>query len=356
MLGISVYLSEPISGQHAYIHNLSKKGFKSIFTSLHIPEDNPALFKERLIELGSIARKNQMELIADISPKSLQYLGYTWDTADHLLSWGLTGLRIDYGVEEKLIAELSHKMKIALNASTLNKESLEKLKSNSLNISAVEAWHNFYPRPETGLDREEFHEQNQWLKSEGISLMAFVPGDKKRRGPLFKGLPTLEDHRDDSPFAAFCDLKFKEGIEKILVGDIELSDDALKQFSALNNDDYFLIRAHALSEDKGLLDILEEIQTNRLDAARDCIRSMESREYGLIGTNQVEPFNMIDRPTGSITVDNVSYGRYQGEIQITKKHLEADGKVNVIGKVIDEDIPLLKHISGGKRFKICWVS
>lgn len=355
MLGISVYLSEPISGQQEYIENLAKKGFKSIFTSLHIPEDNPALFKERLIELGAIARENEMELFADISPKSLQYLGHTWDTADDLLSWGLSGLRIDYGVEEKVIAELSHKMKIALNASTLNEATLEKLKAHHLNISAVEAWHNFYPRPETGLDREEFHEQNEWLKSEGISVMAFVPGDKKRRGPLFMGLPTLEDHRFDSPFAAFCDLSFKEGIEKILVGDIELSDDALKQFSALCNDDYFLIRAKAYSEDEGLLEILEKKQTNRLDAARDCIRSMESREYGLIGTNPVDPFNMIDRPIGSITVDNVSYGRYQGEIQITKKSLVADEKVNVIGKVIDQDIPLLKHISGGKKFKIWWV-
>lgn len=355
MLGISVYLSESIEGQREYIQKLSDKGFQSIFTSLHIPEDNPNLFKERLIELGAIAKKNEMELIADISPKSLQYLGYTWDTADQLLSWGLTGLRIDYGVEESTIAQLSNKMKIALNASTITEESLLRLKSFGLNVSSVEAWHNFYPRPETGLDRGDFHEQNQWLKSEGLKVMAFIPGDKKRRGPLYKGLPTLEDHRALSPFTSFCDLKFKEKVDKILVGDFELSDFALEQFSALHHEGYFLIRAKSFIEDKGVLNILENIQTNRLDSARDCIRSMESREYGLIGKNPVEPFHMIKRNVGSITVDNKNYGRYQGEIQITKSNLDADEKVNVIGRVVEEDIPLLKYVKGGNKFKIRWI-
>ncbi|WP_327990743.1 DUF871 domain-containing protein [Heyndrickxia sporothermodurans] len=355
LLGISVYLSEPIENQREYIQKLSDKGFQSIFTSLHIPEDNPDLFKGRLIELGAIAKQNNMELIADISPKSLHYLGYTWETADQLLTWGLTGLRIDYGVEENIIAQQSNKMKIALNASTSTEESLNRLKSYGLNTSSVEAWHNFYPRPETGLAREEFHEQNQWLKSEGLKVMAFIPGDKKRRGPLFKGLPTLEDHRALSPFVAFCDLKFKEKVDKILVGDFELSDFVLEQFSALHRDGYFLIRAKSYTENKEMLNVFEKIQTNRLDSARDCIRSMESREYGLIGTNPVEPFHTIKRSIGSITVDNKNYGRYQGEIQITKTSLDEDEKVNVIGRVIEEDIPLLKYIKGGKKFKICWI-
>lgn len=355
LLGISVYLSEPISGQREYIERVSKRGFKSIFTSLHIPEDNPNLFKDRLMELGTIARNNDMELIADISPKSLHYLGYSWETADQLLSWGLTGLRIDYGVSEDRIAKLSHKLKIALNASTLNQSALEKLKSFSLNLSSTEAWHNFYPRPETGLGREDFQVKNKWLASEGIKTMAFIPGDRKLRAPLFEGLPTLEDHRKVSPFTAFCDLHFKEGVNKILVGDVQLSDETLEQFYSFINEDCFLLRARAFTEDKELIAIMENAQTNRLDSARDCIRSMESREYGLIGKRPVEPEHMIERRMGSITVDNSNYGRYQGEIQITKTNLAANEKVNVIGEVIDEDKNLLKFISGGGKFKIKWV-
>lgn len=354
MLGISAYLTtESMNKQEYYFKKVSEKGFTSIFTSLHIPEANPAVYKERLQELGQLAQKYGMELMADISPKSLQYLGYTWDNVEEILHWGVTGLRIDYGIEDEKIAHLSKKMKVALNASTLTEEGLEKLKHAGLDFSNTEAWHNFYPRPETGLGLENLQERNKWLQQKGLATMAFIPGDEKLRGPLFKGLPTLEDHRCFSPFAAYMDLKEAGFVDKILVGDVELSDASLEQFSAMQ-EGFFLLRAKAYA-DRELTDVLTTIQTNRFDEARDCIRSMESRQYGLMGHRQMKPFNTIDRETGSITIDNEKYGRYQGEIQITKRSLNSDEKVNVIGKVIEDDIPLLPYLKGGRKFKISWV-
>lgn len=354
MLGLSVYLSEPVKNQENYIKKMSQHGFNSIFTSLHIPEDDHKKYKQELRHLGRIAQNFNMELIADISPNSLKHLGCTWETADTLLSWGVTGLRIDYGVGNQQIASLSQKMKISLNASTLTTESLAKLKSHGLNTSAVEAWHNFYPRPETGLSRASFRTKNKMIQDEGISVMSFIPGDQKRRGPLFAGLPTLEDHRFSSPFAAYLDLKENEKIGKILLGDSEMSDSSLKQFSAYN-DGIVLLRAKAITEDLNLLNSVSSHQTNRPDEARDVIRSMESRLYALIGTNRVIPENTVQRPIGSITVDNELYGRYQGEVQITKTTLQADTKVNVVGRIIDEDLPLLSHVKGGQTFKIEWI-
>nr|WP_257785805.1 DUF871 domain-containing protein [Planococcus halocryophilus] len=81
---------------------------------------------------------------------------------------------------------------------------------------------------------------------------------------------------------------------------------------------------------------------------------MESRQYGLIGTHLLKPENTIIRIKGSITVDNERYGRYRGELQITKRDLPADDKVNVIGKVIEEDLALLTSIKGGVKFQIEW--
>lgn len=355
MLGISVYLSnESIHQFESYIQKAHQIGFTSIFTSLHIPEDNPSLYKERLQELGAYAKKYEMQLMADISPKSLGHLGFTWENAEGLLEWGLTGLRIDYGVEEKTIAALSTKMKIALNASTLTREGLDRLKKAGLRLESVEAWHNFYPRPETGLDRDEFININHWLKNEGLTVMAFIPGDGRLRGPLYQGLPTLEDHRVYSPFSAYIDLVETCLVDKVLVGDLELISDTLEQFSSYQEGIY-LLRAKSAVAEQNWIETLEMIQTNRWDSARDCIRSMESREYGLIGTRPVHPCNTIDRPVGSITIDNERYGRYQGEIQITKRNLPADEKVNVIGRVIEKDLPLLNFIRGGKKFKIKWV-
>ena len=355
MLGISVYLgNDLVEDFESYIEKVRKAGFTSIFTSLHIPEDDPQLYKERLCKLGAVAKQNNMELMADITSKSLGYLGFTWENAEGLLEWGLTGLRVDYGISEAAIIRLSKKMKVALNASTLTRDSLERLKQEGLRIESVEAWHNFYPRPETGLDHEDFQKVNQWLKGEGLTVMAFVPGDGKLRGPLYKGLPTLENHRDMSPFCAFLDVVENGFVDKVLIGDLTLKDDSLEQFASYQKE-VFLLRAERAINDSTLLEILESVQTNRLDAARDCVRSMESREYGLIGTRPVQVLNTIDRPVGTITVDNEEYGRYEGEIQITKRDLLANEKVNVIGRIKKSDRPLLRYIRGGAKFQVKWV-
>jgi uncharacterized protein len=354
MLGMSIYLSEPVETKKSYIEKMKNAGFTSIFTSLHIPEDNPEVYRERLIKLGSYAKEYGLELMADISSKSLSYLGYQWEEASELLNWGLTGLRIDYGIENQTIVELSKKMKVALNASTLTQEILNKLVESGLESSSVEAWHNFYPRPETGLDREEFSIRNKWLTEYGIRVMAFVPGDQSFRGPLYKGLPTLEDHRGASAFASFIDLNYREGVGKILVGDLEISESSLRQFKAFQ-DGYFLLRARPLLDRQELLNLCAMVHTNRPDAARDCIRSMESRLNGLAEGLSLVPVSVVERKKGSITIDNQLYGRYQGEIQITKTDLCADEKVNVIGHIIEEDLPLLSFIKGGRAFKVEWV-
>ena len=118
--------------------------------------------------------------------------------------------------------------------------------------------------------------------------MAFIPGDADLRGPLHEGLPTLEDHRHSAPFEAYLDLITNCSVEKVLVGDLNLTEKTLSQFTAYQ-EGIIKLRAKPITANKELCDILSTIQTNRWDAARDCIRSMESREYGLIGTRPVEP-------------------------------------------------------------------
>ena len=89
------------------------------FTSLHIPEDDPGTYKELIQILGKQALENEMELMVDVSPKSLHHLSMTYENVEELVNWGITGLRMDYGITPKEIARVSHKMKVALNASTI---------------------------------------------------------------------------------------------------------------------------------------------------------------------------------------------------------------------------------------------
>jgi len=348
MKGLAVYLSEPLTDEAKdSIRQMRAIGFTSIFTSLHIPEDDPALYTERLRTLGQLARELEMELVADIAPTSLAALGKTWEDADTLTEWGVTGLRVDYGMTPKQVADLSKQMMVALNASTLTAEELDAMKAEGLVLEQVEAWHNFYPRPETGLDRDWFNDKNRWLHGQGIRVQAFIPGDGQLRGPLYETLPTLEDHRGQSPFA--CYLELEVSVDRILVGDPGLSDSSMRQFAVYQEG---IIVLRATGQDNPLL---ESVQTNRMDPARDVIRSVESRAYGRPGDGLLEPATLADRPVGSITIDNLRYGRYAGELQITKRDLTTDERVNVIGRVIEVDRPLLQQIGPGGRFRIEWV-
>ncbi|WP_226643331.1 DUF871 domain-containing protein [Mesobacillus subterraneus] len=349
MLGISVYLKKDIMEQNAaWIEKAARYGLNSIFTSLHIPEDNPAEYKELLQELGSLAKKYQIELMADVSPRSLDYLGLDWVHYDELLHWGLSGIRADYGFTTQQIVELSHKMKIGINASTVSREELVAWQDAGLNTGNVEAWHNFYPRPETGLDKDFLLERNLMFRSFGITTMAFVPGDKDLRGPVYSGLPTLEKHRGQLPHIAAAELMGSCFTDKILVGDHSVTDEQLELLTLLGKK-IIPLRIDSGSQEHS--ELLRKPLTNRMDPARDVIRAVESRSFASIREKQIPPSNQLERHRGTITIDNELYGRYAGELQIAINDLPQDEKVNCIGKVIHEDLPLLDEIKAGQKFQ-----
>jgi uncharacterized protein len=349
MLGISVYLNKDIMEKNAaWIEKAARYGLNCIFTSLHIPEDNPADYKELLQKLCSLAKKHHMELMADVSPRSLDYLGLDWEHYDELLEWGLSGIRADYGFTTRQIVELSHKMKIGINASTVTEEELVVWIDAGLKKQNVEAWHNFYPRPETGLDKESLIERNKMFRSFGITTMAFIPGDKDLRGPVFTGLPTLEKHRGQLPHLAAAELMISCFTDKILIGDHTATDEQLELLAFLGKK-VIPLRIEAKSGQHS--ELLSKTLTNRMDPARDVIRAVESRSFASIGENVVPPANQQERLRGTITIDNEFYGRYAGELQIAVNNLPKDEKVNCIGKVIQEDLPLLAEIKAGQKFQ-----
>lgn len=352
MLGVSIYLGKQSETEQAdYLQTMSKAGFTSIFTSLHIPEDNPEMLVSNLKKLAKQAVQLNMELICDISNVSIKNLGLSLETLPVLKEWGVTGLRLDYGFEPDTIFQLSEKMKIALNASTIDENLYEQLKETGLDFSRVEAWHNYYPRPETGLDKEWFIRRNTWLKERGFLVTAFIPGDDMLRGPLYKGLPTLENHRHMAPFMAYMDFTNSCSVDKILLGDPSIQLETLSQFITYQNGEIPL-RCTVTTKSKDSMEIVKRKHRNRMDPARDSIRSETTRSYAQQDGKKLPPEHTINRDIGSITIDNELYGRYRGELQIVKCPLEADKKVNVIGNIIFEDRPIIPYIGPGDRFKL----
>ncbi|WOV84870.1 MupG family TIM beta-alpha barrel fold protein [Sporosarcina jeotgali] len=355
MLGMSVYLGTVSFTEHEKrLREMNSAGFQSIFTSLHIPENDASAYKDEVQQLGKLAQELGMELMVDVSPSALDNLGFTWDQAEGLLEWGISGLRLDYGISPKVIAELSQVMRIALNASTVTHEELSEMKAEGLRLEATEAWHNFYPRPETALDLADFIQRNSWLHDEGVRVMAFAPGDGQLRGPLFETLPTLEKHRHVSPLAASLELMKEAYVDKVLIGDPGLSETSLAQFKAYQKN-IIQLRAKSFEQaDPKALKMAGTLHTNRPDSARDVIRSSESRPAAMKSGSSVPAHYCAPRPKGTITVDNERYLRYQGELQVTKIDLSADERVNVLGQVIEEDKALLKYIGGNQQFELVW--
>ncbi|MBK5449235.1 DUF871 domain-containing protein [Bacillus sp. TH22] len=349
MIGVSIYLSkERVEKQEAWLKLAKENGFSSVFTSLHIPEDDPNRYKELIQILGKQALENEMELMVDVSPKSLNHLGMTYENVEELLDFGITGLRMDYGITPKEIARVSHKMKVALNASTITESFWKELLAENIRVDRIEAWHNFYPRPETGLAKSFLQKQNKYLHECGIKTMAFIPGDGEKRGPLYEGLPTLEKHRYMRPLEAYLELVQECDIDKVLIGDISGSLESVQEISSASGG-IIPVRYESFINASEVLKVVEQVHTNRLDPARDVIRSVESREENKVA---IQPMNTISRKRGSITIDNELYGRYAGEMQVVVNDLPVDEKVNVVGMVVEEDVPLLPYIGAGKKFQL----
>lgn len=343
MFGFSVYLNEPIDDEVIhYMNQMKYAGFSGVFTSLHIPEDNPQILSDRVKVLSSACAQLNLKLIADVSAEGLARMGIDIEQPEQILSLGLSGLRIDYGVNLETIAKLSQRIPIALNASTISEDDVQILHLNRANFDHLEAWHNYYPRPETGLDRQWFMDKNRWLSALGFSIEAFVSGDGRKRGPLHLGLPTLEEDRTRLPLAAALDLK-KAGVKRVYIGDSSLNSKSIAQFTAYLQSHQILLSIHSESRP-----LFNQVWHNRSDTARDVIRLEESRQQKLIST---KPNQILPRLKGSITIDNTNYLRYAGEIQITRHDLPPDPRVNIIGRVSSTDMDLVDEIGAAQAIR-----
>lgn len=328
MIGISFYLNDPQA--ETRIALAGKMGVKRAFTSLHIPEESGDL-ASRAKKLLQTAKEVGVEVYADVSARTPAHLGL--DNLQALKSLGVIGLRLDDFFTNETILNLAKDFKLALNASILFEDDLRALFEGGLTASQLLAWHNFYPRRETGLAESFFHSQNELFKRYGIPVSAYIPGDGEKRGPLFEGLPTLESHRTIDPFMAALEL-FRAGVEDVYIGDPEVSVGLLEKLIEFDRHHRVSIRIEGFQEGEFRL---------RPDFSRDVLRLMETRSADAVVPEKTGP-----RPVGTITRDNDRYGRYRGEIQITLHDLLADERVNVVGKVVKDDLPLLSLLKPGQ--------
>ncbi|KRL63332.1 MupG family TIM beta-alpha barrel fold protein [Lactobacillus psittaci] len=341
MLGCSINLAEDLTANtHNYLLKMRNAGFEGVFTSLQAPEQTPEQTLKGLRELTKWCNDLGLGLVGDISKEGLKLLGMDAE-ADSIQKLGLTGVRIDAGFNSEEIAKLSQVMPVALNASTISESDILDLRAEHANFDHLEAWHNYYPRPNTGLDRNWFIQKNTWLKKYGFKVMAFVPGDSNLRGPIFAGLPTLEEHRNKSTFYAALDL-LELGVDLVYIGDNDLSAASLEQFVEYLDGEKLLFHLR-----EPIAKLSEHTWHQRADLSRDVIRLEEGRKLNLFQ----KLGKLAPRKRGCITSDNERYLRYEGELEIIKTDLPADTRVDVIGQILERDMDLLELVKAGQTIE-----
>ena len=315
-----------------------------IFLSLHISEEFDPNYCQRAREICHLLAVQGFRTIADVSRKTLAQFGCEslTELAQELRLWGL---RIDFGFTPEEIGEMAEKMPIVLNASTTSPEDGARILARGKEVFAL---HNFYPRPETGLDEELLMQTTRRLREAGLSVQCFIPGDTQKRGPIFEGLPTLEAHRHALPSAAFVDMVLRFGMEDVFIADPGISEKELGRIAHFCRTGVICLPAQL---EKNWEHLYGRVFTRRMDSPRWLIRFLESRVYSCQG-DIVEPKNCTERRRGVITADNEGYGRYSGELMLALEDLPADTRVNVIGSVPEEAWLLMDRIGRGGKFML----
>jgi hypothetical protein len=341
MIGISVYtgMGDSLEKNLSYIEMANSYGVKTVFTSLHIPEANENVY----FETEKILNKTKelgVQVIADISKGFVDKFDFE--------AYNIYALRLDFGfgIEEVVSFTKKYPFKIQINGSTVSREYLHELRRMGADFENIEIGHNYYPRRDTGISYDLLLERNKIFKEFDLRIMAFISSRGGKRGPIYEGLPTLECHRDVNPIVAAQHL-LQADVDLVVIGDAFALEEEIKKLSEISKTTFTLpFKAINISEAEGK--VLAGIHTNRMDPGEYVIRSQEARGKK---TLPIINKNSIERKKYSVTIDNEGYLRYEGELQITRKDLLADVRVNVVGDATEAAL-LIDLIKPGDAFRL----
>ena len=354
--GIAVYVNEdfPLNRNLEYVNTAKEFGIDRVFTSMHLPEVDYDQKLSEIIELISDIKKSAMKLTIDISPVTLSVVRASVDNLQFFAGLHIDCLRLDYGFRSAEIVAMANNqfgIGLELNASTIGREQIEEMIHSGVPLKRLRMGHNFYPHPFTGLSSDFFIRKTTMLKEYGIPVAAFIPSQSGKRGPLYEGLPTLEQHRYLKPSIAARHLTYLRLVDEVYFGDAYAVPEELREVASLDDSilEIGIKLAEGTTEDEKDI-IFAGIHTNRTDASEYIIRSEESRGYARIG-KAIAARNCLTRGKYMVTIDNIGFKRYSGELQICMSDLPPDHRVNVVGHISADEHILADLIKPGVKFR-----
>jgi len=332
------------------LENAKTAGFSEVFTSIHLPEFTIEEQIGLLEKLNAKVKKYQMELCVDLGGPQIREILNDAKRTKRVRDTKIDTLRMDFGFTPEDLKQIIEELKIkgfSLNASMLSEEKLvyrsNLLKSIDANVR-LSACHNYYPRPETGLDVPFYLAQNKICHRLGLAVMTCVPLTHDQRGPIYAGLPTLEKHRGKNLKEILVDLlPYLQEDDGILLADENCQPQEFEWVKEIFVERELtlpvVLEADCPKYERDLL--LAKRHILRYDANDLVLRSLTSRamsQYALPITPRVSQ----KRSRGAVTIDNNDYQRYSGEIQFVRRPLPKDKRVNLIGTLSEASISMME--------------
>ncbi|MGX7700067.1 DUF871 domain-containing protein [Enterococcus mundtii] len=356
-LGISIYPERStFEKDKEYLDLAHKYGFKRVFTSLlQIADDKEKVLAD-FKKVVDYANQLEMEVMVDINPALFEQLEISYDDLSFFDEMGADGIRLDIGftgAEEAKMTRNPYNIKIEINMSS-GMNYVDNIMSYSPNTDNLLGSHNFYPHRYSGLGYEHFVACSEKFRKYNLNTMAFVNSQTADFGPwpTQDGLCSLEDHRDLEIATQVKHLMLTGLIDDISVGNAYASEEELRAMSEAFFASYPTLKvdvADDITEDERIC-LFDNLHSYRGDRSEYILRSTMTRIY-----YKDKPFpahNTKDMTRGDVLIDNVGYGQYKGETQIALKEMKNDGRVNVVGRISDDELFLLDFLKPWSNFKL----
>ena len=356
-LGISIYPERStFEKDKAYLDLAHKYGFKRVFTSLlQIQGDKEQVLAD-FKKVVDYANSLEMEVMVDINPGLFEQLEISYDDLSFFHEMGAYGVRLDIGftgAEEARMTRNPYGIKIEINMSTCTSY-VDNIMSYSPNTANLLGSHNFYPHRYSGLSYEHFVYCSQQFRKYNLNTMAFVNSHDATFGPwpTQDGLCSLEDHRDLELATQVKHLLLTGLIDDISIANAYASEAEMAAMAEAFKAEYPTLKVvveEDITEDERIC-LFDNLHSYRGDRSDYILRSTMTRVY-----YKDKPFpahNTRDMTRGDVLIDNVGYGQYKGETQIALKEMKNDGRVNVVGRISEDELFLLGFLRPWSSFKL----
>lgn len=356
MLGIAVYPDKTLFEDDAkYLKLAHDYGYQRVFMSmLQIDINDPKKSIRRLKETIKYANELNMLVMLDIHPMVFDYLKLKEDDLSYFHKLGVDTIRLDSGFNGRIEAMMStnqYGIKIDLNMSN-NTHYLDLILDYQPQIQNISGSHNFYPQRFTGLSLDSFIKCSTRFKENHIHSAAFINSLEANISPwpIFDGTCTLEDHRDLPIDIQVRHFKMLKMVDDLIIGNAFASEEELKVVKEIYDDpiDYLNVCFYddVTALEKQIVCCLHDY---RGDASKYMIRSSHNRKNYF--KESIKASNTVrDIHRGDILVLNDDYGQYKGEVQIALVDRIGDQRINVVGRIVEEEMILLEQLKPFQKF------